>query len=57
MVVMQFTHPKAMIYRAICERLETMDRITDAVECFDQMTTELGVSMNLRAWKWALGEC
>ena len=44
-----------MIYRVICERLETMDCVTDAVECFDQMTTELGVSMNLRAWKWALG--
>ena len=47
-----------MIYRVICERLETMDRITDAVRCFHQMTTELGGQLNLRGEhsKWVLGE-
>ena len=30
------------IYRAICERLEAIDHITDAAECFHEMEYELG---------------
>ncbi|KAF8123583.1 hypothetical protein EV363DRAFT_1356190, partial [Boletus edulis] len=30
------------VYRALCERLETNNRIADAVECFQEMTNELG---------------
>ncbi|KAF8551264.1 TPR-like protein [Imleria badia] len=37
-----FTSPRFMIYRAICERLEIMDRILDASKCFLQMVNELG---------------
>ncbi|KAF8552314.1 WD40 repeat-like protein [Imleria badia] len=37
-----FTVPRVTVYRAICERLETIDRITDAFECVKQLTTELG---------------
>ncbi|KAF8550490.1 hypothetical protein OG21DRAFT_1513946 [Imleria badia] len=42
-----FTVPRVTIYRAICERLETIDRITDAFECVKQLTTELGGENNL----------
>ena len=47
-----------MIYRVICECLETIDRITDAVECFHQMMTELGGETDLHGGhsEWALGE-
>ena len=46
-----------MIYRAVCERLGMMDRITDAFECFHQMATELGGEMDLydERSEWALG--
>ncbi|KAF8548319.1 hypothetical protein OG21DRAFT_1489483 [Imleria badia] len=49
--------PRATIYRAICERLETIHRITDAVECFRQMTSELGREVNLDGehQQWVLG--
>ncbi|KAF8555063.1 TPR-like protein [Imleria badia] len=40
-VGLEFTAPRPMIYRAICERLETMDHILDASECFLQMKNEL----------------
>ena len=55
---LQFTLPRVTIYRVVCERLEKMDRVTDAIECFHHMTTELGGNMNLRGeqWKWILGE-
>ena len=32
-----------MVYRAICERLDTIDHILDASECFVQMVNELRV--------------
>ncbi|KAF8128175.1 hypothetical protein EV363DRAFT_1170862 [Boletus edulis] len=37
-----FTFPRAEIYRAICDRLEVIDRIADAMECFHEMMSELG---------------
>ena len=47
-----------MTYRVVCERLETIDHVADAVECFHQMTTELGGETNLHGEhsEWALGE-
>ena len=55
---LQFTLLRVTIYRVVCEHLEKMDRVTDAVECYHHMTTELGGKMNLRGehWKWILGE-
>ncbi|KAF8423147.1 hypothetical protein L210DRAFT_3570785 [Boletus edulis BED1] len=46
--------PRPMIYRAVCERLEIVDRITDAVECFHEMTSGLGgeVYMTGPMTKW-----
>ena len=49
----QFTLPKVTIYQAIVERLEATDRIADAVECFHQMTSELGEKVDL---EWVLGK-
>ena len=49
----QFTLPKVAIYQAIVERLEATDRIADAVECFHQMTSELGENIDL---EWVLGK-
>ncbi|KAF8547868.1 YVTN repeat-like/Quino protein amine dehydrogenase [Imleria badia] len=36
-----FMAPRFIIHRAICERLETIDHIFDASECFHQMVKEL----------------
>ena len=38
----QFTLPRATIYRVVCEHLELTDRMTDAVECFYEMTNDMG---------------
>ena len=50
---LQFTLPKVAIYQAIVEHLEATDRIADAVECFHQMTSELGEKIDL---EWVLGK-
>lgn len=46
------------MYRVVCECFETMDCVTDAVECFHQMTAELEEDTNLYSeqLEWALGE-
>ena len=46
------------IYWVICDRLETIGRITDAVECFNEMTTDLGGETNMHGevLQWASGE-
>jgi hypothetical protein len=31
-----------MIYWVVCERLEAIDRVTDAIECFHEMMSKLG---------------
>ena len=36
----KFMAPRFTIYRAICERLETIDHILDASRCFRQMVGE-----------------
>jgi hypothetical protein len=41
-MVLQFTLPRVTIYRVICERLEAIDRVTDVIECFLEMISELG---------------
>ena len=37
----KFVVPRFTVYRAICERLNTIDRILDASKCFLQMAGEL----------------
>jgi hypothetical protein len=57
-MVLQFTLPRVTIYRVICERLEAIDRVTDAIECFLAMTSELGgeVYMSGPMTEWVSGE-
>ncbi|KAF8449292.1 hypothetical protein L210DRAFT_3524406 [Boletus edulis BED1] len=53
-----FVVPSFTTYVALCERLETIDRITDAVECFYDMTNELGgdIYMSEPMTEWVCGE-
>ena len=54
----EFTAPRFIIYRAICERLEMIDRVLDASNCFHQMVSELEGQTNTHdeQAKWVLGE-
>ena len=47
-----------MIYRAICLRLEAINRILDATECFHRMSSELGgeTGPHNEQEKWVHGE-
>ncbi|KAF8551249.1 hypothetical protein OG21DRAFT_1445453 [Imleria badia] len=51
-----FTASRFMIYRAICERLETIDHVLDVSECFLQMVNELGreISTHGEQATWAV---
>ena len=40
-LVFKFVVARFMVYGAICERLETIDRTMEASECFRQMVDEL----------------
>jgi hypothetical protein len=55
---MEFMSSRFTIYRTICEQLDTLDRITDATECFHQMTNELGEGENVHVTEaeWIHGE-
>ena len=57
LMVLQFTLPKVTIYRVICERLEVIDRVTDGIECFLEMMSELGgeVYMSGPMTEWVSG--
>ena len=46
------------MYRAICERLEMIDHVLDASNCFHQMVNELAgeIDMHDEQAKWVLGE-
>ena len=50
---LQLALPKVAIYQAVVERLEATDRTADAVECFHQMTSQLGERIDL---EWVLGK-
>ena len=56
---LQFTLPRVTIYRDICERLEAIDRVTDAIECFLEIMSELGgeVYMSGPMTEWVSGQC
>ena len=46
-----------MSYRIVCEGLETVEGVTDAIECFHQMTSELTEESIMRGEQaeWVLG--
>ena len=54
----QFRLPRFHIYRVICDVLERDGRITEAIECFQQMQRELREDMSIRNEKeqWELSE-
>lgn len=54
----EFTLPRPLIYRTICEHLEALERAADATKCFHQMMVELGMNsdMDNEQTEWAVGE-
>ena len=54
--VLEFIAPRFTIYRAVCERLEAIERMTDAAECFHGMANELAREIQGRKAEWVLGE-
>ena len=54
----EFTAPRFIIYRAICEVLEMFGRVLDASNCFHQMVSELAGQTDAHdeQAKWVLGE-
>ncbi|KAG8216354.1 hypothetical protein J3R82DRAFT_6433 [Butyriboletus roseoflavus] len=46
--------PRLVIYRVVCERLETVDRVMDAIECFHEMENELVQEIQGKEVEWAL---
>ena len=55
---MQFTLPGITIHQVMCERLEAIDRETDAIDCFLEMMNKLGgeVYVNGPMTEWVSGE-
>ncbi|KAG8214862.1 hypothetical protein J3R82DRAFT_10029 [Butyriboletus roseoflavus] len=53
-----FTVPRFTIYRAICEHLESINRITDTSECFRQMVDEFAEQTHAHheQAEWVLGK-
>lgn len=54
----QFKLPRLVIYQAICDVLEEAGRVTEAIECFRQMQSELGESTSIydERVQWEFGE-
>ena len=52
----EFVVPRFTIFRVICERLETIHRLTHASECFRQMVDELSQEIRGTEANWVLGE-
>jgi hypothetical protein len=57
-MALQLTLPRVTIYWIICERLEVIARVTDAIECFLEMMSELGgeVYTSEPMTEWVSGE-
>ena len=53
---MKFRVPVFAVYQALCERLETLNHVTDATECFHDMARNLEQETNNRQAKWIAGE-
>ena len=54
---LKFAAPRFTIYRVICEHLETIDHVTDAIECLQEMVGELADETDIHdeQAKWILG--
>ena len=53
---LQFAFSRNTIHQVMCECLETIDHIADAVDCFHDLESQLGGETNLRDEQWAVGE-
>ena len=55
---LQFETSRSDIYRALCERLEEIDHVTNAVECWQQMVSELVGNMDIHGGQanWVSGQ-
>ena len=53
---LEFIAPRFTIYRAVSERLEAIERIIDATECFHEMANELVREIQDKEEKWVLGK-
>ncbi|KAF8555612.1 hypothetical protein OG21DRAFT_1483751 [Imleria badia] len=51
---LKFIVPRFAIYQAICEHLEAIGRITDAIECFHEMASELAQQTDSRQAEWII---
>ncbi|KAF8553290.1 hypothetical protein OG21DRAFT_1267989 [Imleria badia] len=49
-----FVTPRFATYRAICEHLETIDCITDAIDCFHEMVPKLAQETDGEQEKWIM---
>ena len=62
MCIVKLTHyskfkvPRFTVYQAICERLETVGHIMDAIECFHEMVNELAQEIQGKEVKWVDSE-
>ena len=52
----QFEVPRFTVYQVICERLEKINHITDAIECFHMMGNELAQEVQGNEANWVHGE-
>ena len=54
----QFEVPSFLVYRVICDILEGNDRLTQAIECFQQMQNDLpeDTGANDGRAQWELGK-
>ena len=52
----KFKVPRFIIYRALCEHLESVNCVADAIECFHQMASELGQELEAEQARWILRE-
>ena len=57
-LALEFITPRFTVYRAVCECLETIDRIMDASKCFRHLADELGEQTDAHVEQvgWVLGE-
>ena len=53
---LQFAFFGPTIYRVMCECLETINHIVDAVDCFHDLESHLGGDTILQDEQWAAGE-
>jgi hypothetical protein len=52
----KFKVPRFAVYRALCEHLDSVNRVADVIECFHKMASELGQELEGEQARWILRE-